>query len=387
MLDVSTLITMIAVNLLIAAVGLYGGWLLSRPSPGMLRATAGMVCLCAGMFGVALRSWTDRSLIVLLPNLLMVGGWILLLTGVRRFRGLPPVLLRYLVPFALVYLLVSVFWLYSSRNDAMRLLVTTVWGGILALSLAWSLAQSVSREDRPIFWGMALPIAVCGMLSLTRGLYAGLSLWSGPVSGAQTVGLLLGVSMMAAAFSLAMGLSLAMNLRYRLEVERLAGFDPLTGLPNRRLLSSRYQTAARLARRSQGRVGLLFLDLDDFKPINDHYGHETGDRVLKMIAARLERCVRSSEFVVRFGGDEFVILVDSVRDLRALRERMQSLREAIDAPMVIDGQALYVGFSCGGAVTPPGGGELPNLIEQADADMYESKGTKARRLALALAAS
>ena len=76
MLDVSTLITMIAVNLLIAAVGLYGGWLLSRPSPGMLRATAGMVCLCAGMFGVALRSWTDRSLIVLLPNLLMVGGWI-----------------------------------------------------------------------------------------------------------------------------------------------------------------------------------------------------------------------------------------------------------------------------------------------------------------------
>ena len=55
--------------------------------------------------------------------------------------------------------------------------------------------------------------------------------------------------------------------------------------------------------------------------------------------------------------------------------------------MVIDGQALYVGFSCGGAVTPPGGGELPNLIEQADADMYESKGTKARRLALALAAS
>lgn len=325
MLDVSTLITMIAVNLLIAALGLYGGWLLSRPSPGRLQATAGMVCLCAGMFAAALREWTDRSPIVSLPDLLMVGAWMLLLTGVRRLRGLPPVLLRYLVAFALVYLLVSVLCLYSSRNDATPLSVTTVWGGILAF--------------------------------------------------------------MTAAFSLTMGLSLAMNLRYRFEAERLAGFDPLTGLPNRHLLSTRFRTAARLARRSQARVGLLFVDLDDFKPINDHYGHDTGDRVLKMIAARLERCARSSEFVVRFGGDEFVILVDSVRDLRALRERMQSLREAIDAPMVIDGQALYVGFSCGAAVTPPGGGDLPSLIERADADMYESKGTKARRLASALAAS
>jgi len=157
------------------------------------------------------------------------------------------------------------------------------------------------------------------------------------------------------------------------EIQRLAYLDTLTGLPNRTLLLERLGEALARARRDRSSVGVLFLDLDRFKPINDTLGHAVGDRLLKSVAERLRHCVRSTDTVARAGGDEFVVVLDSVRrDLdvtRVAREMLQRLAE----PFVWDGRELFTGISIGIALFPRDGEDPGVLLKNADMAMYEAK--------------
>ncbi|MDD5480069.1 diguanylate cyclase [Rhodoferax sp.] len=158
------------------------------------------------------------------------------------------------------------------------------------------------------------------------------------------------------------------------EVKRLAFFDPLTQLPNRRLLTDRLHQAVAKAKRDQGQLALIFVDLDRFKPVNDRHGHAAGDQLLQAVAHRLRNCVRESDTVARVGGDEFVVLQGSVHqsaDATRVAEKIHaSLREPFHLPM---GQSVQISSSIGVAMYPEHGLDEASLSHHADVAMYAAK--------------
>jgi diguanylate cyclase (GGDEF)-like protein/PAS domain S-box-containing protein len=158
-----------------------------------------------------------------------------------------------------------------------------------------------------------------------------------------------------------------------LEMAHLAQHDFLTGLPNRLLLTERFAHAIGLARRHDKRVGLLFLDLDHFKHINDSLGHAIGDRLLQSVANRLVECVRATDTVCRQGGDEFVILLDEIGQPQDAAHVAESLRAALGMPHLIDGHEFHVTLSIGISIFPDDGIDADSLMQNADTAMYHAK--------------
>ncbi|NRT55095.1 diguanylate cyclase domain-containing protein [Sphaerotilus uruguayifluvii] len=154
----------------------------------------------------------------------------------------------------------------------------------------------------------------------------------------------------------------------------LAFHDALTGLPNRALLLERLERALAGARRLGERIGLMFIDLDRFKPINDTLGHAVGDALLVQVARRLREQLRQHDTAARMGGDEFVVLLERVNDPAALGRLAERLKGAIGQPMEVCGHALQVGASIGLACFPDDGQDAVTLMHHADASMYAVKG-------------
>lgn len=167
--------------------------------------------------------------------------------------------------------------------------------------------------------------------------------------------------------------ALYLLLRHRGELAHLIRYDALTGLPNRRFLEERHAVInARFKRGNQFPCALLFVDLDQFKAINDHHGHRSGDAVLQAIANRMRRITRSDDIVVRWGGDEFVGLVEGIKpeDMDAFVGR---LHDIIEEPLRLGEHTVQVGASVGVATYPPGGATLEELLKIADTQMYGDK--------------
>jgi len=154
---------------------------------------------------------------------------------------------------------------------------------------------------------------------------------------------------------------------------RMAHFDDVTGLPNRRLFTDRLSRALGRARRHGGRVAVLFVDLDRFKPVNDTLGHAAGDRVLKAVAARVRDTVREEDTVARLGGDEFTVILEGVASRDDAVLVAERLLEATSAPLDLDGQEVAVGASIGITVYPEDGADAAGLVRNADMAMYRAK--------------
>ena len=171
----------------------------------------------------------------------------------------------------------------------------------------------------------------------------------------------------------------ARERRARLEAEAVAErfsrdalHDPLTGLANRTLLLDRLDLALAGADRGAGRVGLLFLDLDGFKTVNDKLGHSAGDRLLVEVARRLRAVVRARDVVARLGGDEFVVLCEDVADEAALTRLADAVSTVTREPLVLSGRRVSVTSSTG--VRLASGGERADVVlRDADAAMYDAK--------------
>lgn len=153
----------------------------------------------------------------------------------------------------------------------------------------------------------------------------------------------------------------------------MANHDALTGLANRALFYDRLKMALHRARREEECLGLLYLDLDDLKTVNDSLGHQAGDRLLCELADRLVSCTRASDTVARMGGDEFTILLTGVTDASGVDVVIGKVREALGVSMKLEDRDIALSVSIGKAVYPKDG-ELPDsLVRRADADMYEKK--------------
>jgi diguanylate cyclase (GGDEF)-like protein/PAS domain S-box-containing protein len=160
------------------------------------------------------------------------------------------------------------------------------------------------------------------------------------------------------------------------ELQHHAAHDPLTGLPNRRLLQHRFNAALQRSRQTGRRGVLLFCDLNHFKQVNDKYGHEAGDRALREIADRLLTEVRHGDTVARLGGDEFAILAEDI-DGDALDVLMRRIDESISSPL--EGIDVPVTASIGTAIVSPYAADLDELLRTADNAMYEAKRRKRQR--------
>ncbi len=156
-------------------------------------------------------------------------------------------------------------------------------------------------------------------------------------------------------------------------LHHLAYHDNLTGLANRALMDDRIAQAIERARRNLTMVAVLLVDLDRFKPINDSYGHAIGDEVLKSIATRLKDCVRSSDTVARIGGDEFVVVLDTLRSTDHADRVADSIAASLAKPFPVPGGQIVIGASVGLALYPVHGTDAQSLIKKADQAMYQAK--------------
>ena len=157
------------------------------------------------------------------------------------------------------------------------------------------------------------------------------------------------------------------------EASRSARLDPLTGLPNRLMLHDRLTQAIAMAKRHDARLAILFLDLNDFKQINDTLGHATGDRVLKLVADRLAASVREADTVSRFGGDEFVFVLTEVSLASDVLLVANKVLAALATPVRIDDHVLRLAASIGVSFYPDDGNDADTLVERADTAMYRAK--------------
>ncbi|HFS85294.1 MAG TPA: GGDEF domain-containing protein, partial [Epsilonproteobacteria bacterium] len=152
-----------------------------------------------------------------------------------------------------------------------------------------------------------------------------------------------------------------------------ATHDPLTGLSNRLLLNDRLHHAIDHAKRFEKHIGLIFCDLDNFKPINDTYGHTIGDEILKRVSHSLRSILRSEDTICRFGGDEFVILVEDLKDFDFMHDILTRINQLTTTPCVIDNHTIQMGMSIGAAIYPDDGLTSDQLIKAADTAMYRAK--------------
>ncbi len=168
-------------------------------------------------------------------------------------------------------------------------------------------------------------------------------------------------------------LNITQRFKAEQEIYQLVNYDALTGLPNRNLLYDRLQQSIVQANRIHGNVGLLLLDLDRFKAVNESLGHNAGDQLLRTVADRLRVCVRESDTLSRVGGDEFVVLLSVVSDEDGISSAASKILAIISEPFLIDNQEIYLTASIGVAVYPTDGIDAQTLLKHADLAMYQAK--------------
>jgi diguanylate cyclase (GGDEF)-like protein len=157
------------------------------------------------------------------------------------------------------------------------------------------------------------------------------------------------------------------------KARRFEYHDELTGLPNRHLLLDRFSLSVALAERHNQHVGLLFLDLDRFKHVNDTLGHSVGDKLLQQVAQRLVACIRASDTACRYGGDEFVVLLSELDAKDGAVVVADNIRAHLAAPYLIDGAQITVATSLGMALYRVDGQAFDDLLQVADLAMYRDK--------------
>ncbi len=170
------------------------------------------------------------------------------------------------------------------------------------------------------------------------------------------------------------------NVRYRRQrdadrqgLERMAFYDPLTGLGNRNLFRDRLSHALEVAKRNEYELGLLLVDLDRFKAINDSFGHHAGDETLREVARRLRQSLRKADTAVRLGGDEFAAVLETGVSFEGARAAARKIIEGVRRPIIHESATITVGVSVGIAMFPEHGDDHDALVHHADTAMYQAK--------------
>lgn len=272
------------------------------------------------------------------------------------------------------------------ENTQEGIVVTNQLGNVVDINPAFSTMTGFRKGD---VVGKHFRLLQSGQLSrsLNRTIWSAVrenGHWSGEVRGwrrdGSTYDALVNVSAIVdqageATRYVAVYTDISVLKRQEIALKHMAHYDALTGLPNRVLLADRIRQALAQTRRADGLMAVAYLDLDGFKPINDHYGHDVGDMLLVEIARRISVTLRGSDTVARFGGDEFVILLPAVHDREESESILERIHRAIIEPVLLDGDhgMLSVGASIGLTLYEGGDVDADSLLRQADQAMYQAK--------------
>ncbi|WP_020208580.1 EAL domain-containing protein [Gilvimarinus chinensis] len=161
--------------------------------------------------------------------------------------------------------------------------------------------------------------------------------------------------------------------RFTDKIQHQAIYDQLTGLPNRLLFNNRLNKTLTKCHRDKQKVAVLFIDLDHFKPVNDNLGHNAGDLLLKEVGHRIKHCIRQSDTVARYSGDEFIVILNDIKETKVPVSIAQNIIDAISAPFTLDKHKVYCGASIGISMFPDDGNTVEDLVSNADQAMYEVK--------------
>ena len=170
------------------------------------------------------------------------------------------------------------------------------------------------------------------------------------------------------------------HTRYEGKILRMARYDSLTNLPNRPFAMDRLDAAMLLSRRESWNLAVLFIDLDNFKSVNDGQGHHAGDELLREVAQRLHASVKSSDTVSRLGGDEFFVILQNVKDPGNAEQVAKRLLQQFAEPIPAGSDSIRVEFSVGVAVFPEDADTVDDLLKRADAAMYAAKNSGGNRV-------
>lgn len=163
------------------------------------------------------------------------------------------------------------------------------------------------------------------------------------------------------------------HLKRQEQLHHMANYDPLTNLPNRHLFMTLADQILSFSKRKNSKAVISFLDLDGFKQVNDLYGHEIGDRVLKEVADRLGKQLRQSDAIARIGGDEFVVIFSDINVLEDVQPLFERMLKTLKEPFYVNGNIIIIGASIGASLYPDHGEAVEMLVRHADAAMYRSK--------------
>lgn len=319
-------------------------------------------------------------------------------TGILGFsiHGMAPASLSIVAPSCFLGLIAIrvIVWLFrrNLRPDPAsigRYLANTTWvAGIVALALGvWGVALlETSLGDKPFVpLFMALGSVACSFCLgiLPKAAFATIILATSPVIGwlllsGVTVQITTGLNLLLI-FALIMWLvvhqyaHLVERVTTHAQVRSLAYADPLTGLHNRTMFADRLDQSLTEADRLRRHVGLVVLDVDHFKTVNDTMGHAAGDALLKEIGARLLTALPADSAVARLGGDEFAIILPGLRPDQARVATFRSLLHDLDRPMLFEGQLVNASVSAGVSIWPADGGDAETLLKSADLALYAAK--------------
>ncbi len=363
-----TLITMLIVSIATLLAGT-----VNRRVAGMRLFSFGLLSIWAGaVLGLARLAISGR-LIVLACIVLMFGGMVTVVQAIRAFRGfrpLPKTAVLFLVGIVGVFFL---YWLFVRDRFAFRVAGISASFALLTGDAAVSMFRKVHLRDRLIYWPTGCAFGLATVYLGARAVAASSGSYGADLLSPVPMELVSNICANIAYVGCAFGMLLASNAQLRRDAERLSLYDPLTNLPNRRLLLDRLLIAERRALAHGLQLGVIYLDLDGFKQVNDTLGHEAGDELLRNVSAAMVRVLRAEDCLARIGGDEFVALVEGVHNRAQILTLAERLTRAVASQPLAADSTIMVRASCGAAVFPEDGLSAHDVMREADAAMYHAK--------------
>lgn len=372
-LDLFTVKAMTLITMLIVSSATLLAWRINQRVAGMRLFALGLLALSSGAVTGISRVLIPGNLILISCNILMFGGMIGVTQSIREFRAFPP--LPKLAVAALGSTVAVFFFHWLLVHDVFGMRVASISAGmaLLTADASWSMLRMVAVRDRTIYWPTGIAFAFASITLITRtiaalsGQYGSSLLAPVPMEFAATI--CSNVAIVGCAF----GMLLASNSQLRFDAEKLALYDPLTSLPNRRLLLDRLLAAEQRALSGGHQLGVIYIDLDGFKQINDTLGHAAGDELLRNVSAAMGRVLRADDCLARIGGDEFVVLIESADSRAQVVMLSERLKRAVESQQLPGDSAGSMRASFGSAVFPEDGLSAHDVMREADSAMYHAK--------------
>jgi diguanylate cyclase (GGDEF)-like protein len=371
-LDLFSVRVMTIISVFIASLATLFASRINSSVAGMRLFALGLLSLCVGSALALTATVSPDRATVIAGTVFRIGGMISVLQGVRKFRGFSVLSGASVTAIAAAFLLI--FLVFGVGNFGMRVAAISFALAVLASDASRCMLWRVPARHRLLYWPTGFAFAFASAYLMARTL-AALSGWYGVSAASQAVPIEMATSICAdiTFVGCAFGMLLASNMRLKEEAETLALFDSLTNLPNRRLLLDRLLAAEHRAITSGSKLGVIYLDLDGFKLINDTLGHDAGDTFLRDVSMVMQAMLGPRDCLARVGGDEFVVLVEDLADRRDLANLAERLNSAVKSEPISGMFSESMRASCGVAVFPDDGHTVQEVMREADLAMYHAK--------------